>query len=39
MGQAKGMYTFMTHLKWLPAIALGYLASVGTHFLINSELF
>lgn len=39
MGQAKGIYTFMTHLKWTPVIALGYLGSVAAHFLINSALF
>ncbi|MFT6261918.1 MAG: NhaD family Na+/H+ antiporter [Crocinitomicaceae bacterium] len=35
MGQAKGHYTFFTHLKWTPVIALGYAASIWTHFLIN----
>ena len=39
MGQARGMYTFAGHLKWLPAIALGYFASIGVHFLINSRFF
>lgn len=39
MGQAKGVYSFMTHLRWLPAILLGYAASVGSHFLINAGLF
>jgi len=39
MGQAKGTYTFLAHLKWTPAIALGYLGSIGTHFLVNSDLF
>lgn len=39
MGQAKGAYTFVTHLKWAPAIALGYLGSIAMHFLINPELF
>ncbi|QXP83716.1 sodium:proton antiporter NhaD [Methylococcus sp. Mc7] len=39
MGQAKGVYTFVTHLKWAPAIVLGYLASIGAHFLINAEMF
>ncbi len=38
MGQARGYYTFMSHLKWSWAIALGYLASIGTHLWINSEL-
>lgn len=35
MGQARGHYTFFTHLKWTPAIALGYFASIYVHFLIN----
>ncbi|MEW6037264.1 MAG: sodium:proton antiporter NhaD [Pseudomonadota bacterium] len=39
MGQAKGVYTFVTHLKWAPAIVLGYLASIGAHFLINAGMF
>ena len=39
MGQAKGVYGFMTHLKWLPVILLGYAASIGAHFLINADLF
>lgn len=39
MGQAKGAYTFFSHLKWTWAIALGYAASIGAHFLINRTLF
>ncbi|MCB1675807.1 MAG: sodium:proton antiporter NhaD [Halioglobus sp.] len=35
MGQARGQYTFFGHLKWTPAIALGYFASIYVHFLIN----
>lgn len=35
MGQARGQYTFFSHLKWTPVIALGYLASILTHYLIN----
>jgi NhaD family Na+/H+ antiporter len=35
MGQARGSYTFFGHLKWTPAIALGYFASIYIHFLIN----
>lgn len=35
MGQARGYYTFFAHLKWTPAIALGYAASIWVHFLIN----
>lgn len=39
MGQARGIYTFVGHLKWTPAIALGYIASVGVHMAINHNLF
>lgn len=35
MGQARGAYTFMSHLKWSWAIALGYAASIWVHLLIN----
>lgn len=35
MGQAKGQYTFIGHLKWSPVIALGYFASIGVHILMN----
>ncbi len=39
MGQAKGLYTFTSHLKWAPVIALGYAGSIITHFLINGRYF
>ncbi len=39
MGQARGRYTFFGHLKWAPAIGLGYVASIYTHIWINSALF
>ena len=39
MGQARGIYTFFSHLKWSWAIALGYAASIWVHFLINARLF
>jgi Na+/H+ antiporter NhaD/arsenite permease-like protein len=39
MGTARGKYTFFGHLKWSWAILLGYLASIGTHFLVNGSLF
>ncbi len=35
MGQSKHKYTFFSHLKWTPAIAAGYVASIFTHYLIN----
>lgn len=39
MGQARGYYTFMGHLKWTPVIALGYAASIGVHMWLNANLF
>lgn len=39
MGQARGMYTFFSHLKWSWAVALGYVASIGAHFWLNNKLF
>jgi Na+/H+ antiporter NhaD/arsenite permease-like protein len=39
MGQAHGSYTFFGHLKWTPVIALGYVASIATHMLLNQHMF
>jgi len=39
MGTARGTYTFFSHLKWSWAILLGYIASIGTHFLVNASQF
>jgi Na+/H+ antiporter NhaD/arsenite permease-like protein len=39
MGQARGIYTFMSHLKWIWAIALGYVASIWVHLWLNADLF
>jgi NhaD family Na+/H+ antiporter len=39
MGQARGYYTFASHLKWAPVIMLGYLASIGMHLWLNEALF
>jgi Na+/H+ antiporter NhaD/arsenite permease-like protein len=39
MGQARGIYTFFTHLKWAWTIVLGYFASIWVHFLVNAETF
>ncbi|MBI9089758.1 MAG: sodium:proton antiporter NhaD [Desulfobacterium sp.] len=38
MGTARGVYTFGAHLKWAPVIALGYVASILVHLLINASL-
>lgn len=39
MGQARGVYTFLAHLKWAWAIALGYAASIWVHFAVNAGAF
>jgi len=39
MGQARGIYTFFAHLKWIWAIALGYAASIAMHLWLNADLF
>ena len=36
MGQARGIYTFSSHLRWTPAIAAGYAASIVVHQWVNS---
>lgn len=37
MGQARGQYTFFSHLKWTPAIAIGFAVSIWVHFLVNKS--
>ncbi|MCQ8180677.1 sodium:proton antiporter NhaD [Methylomonas sp. SURF-1] len=39
MGQMKGIYTFSSHLKWMPVILLGFFGSIATHFLLNGHYF
>lgn len=39
MGQAHGKYTFFSHLRWTPVIALGYAASIACHMWLNASLF
>ncbi|MET0069685.1 MAG: sodium:proton antiporter NhaD [Candidatus Thiodiazotropha sp.] len=39
MGQARGKYTFFSHLKWSPAIAIGYISCILTHIAVNSHYF
>jgi Na+/H+ antiporter NhaD/arsenite permease-like protein len=39
MGSARGVYTFLSHLKWTWAVALGYAASIAAHFWINAAAF
>lgn len=35
MGQSNHKYTFFSHLKWTPVIAVGYIASIFVHYLVN----
>ncbi len=35
MGQSDHKYTFFSHMKWTPFIALGYIASILTHYVVN----
>jgi NhaD family Na+/H+ antiporter len=37
MGQARQQYTFFRHLRWTPAIALGYAASIWVHLMLNGS--
>ena len=39
MGQARGLYTFVGHLKWAPVIAVGYFAAIYAHMVINASRF
>jgi len=39
MGQARGSYTFFSHLRWAPVIFLGYMGSIATHLWINGSRF
>jgi Na+/H+ antiporter NhaD/arsenite permease-like protein len=38
MGLVRNHYTFMNHLRWAWAIALGYVASIATHLWVNAAL-
>jgi Na+/H+ antiporter NhaD/arsenite permease-like protein len=38
MGVDRENYTFMKHLKWAPAIAVGYFASIGSWWFITTSL-
>ena len=39
MGQARGSYTFFSHLKWTPVIALGYGGGIVVHMWLNAGRF
>ena len=38
MGVDRKNYTFMSHVKWIPAIAAGYIASIGAWYLVTMGL-
>ena len=37
MGQARGSYTFFSHLRWTPVIVLSYLISIWVHLEVNAR--
>ena len=37
MGQARGVYTFRSHLRWTWAVGLGYVLSIVVHVLVNGR--
>lgn len=39
MGQARGIYTFFSHLRWTPVIAVGYAVGIWVHLQWNEALF
>lgn len=39
LGQIKEGYSFGYHMRWMPIILLGYIASIATHFWINASYF
>src|SRR5699024_9162101 len=39
MGVSRGMYTFGSHLRWVWAIALGYVASIALHLWLAAYWF
>jgi Na+/H+ antiporter NhaD/arsenite permease-like protein len=39
LGQIKEGYSFGFHLRWMPAILLGYFLSIAAHFWVNSVSF
>ncbi len=38
MGQARGQYTFFSHLRWTPVILLGYAGGIFIHLMLNETL-
>ena len=36
MGQTRGTYTFLSHLKWTPVIALGFICSIALHMWLHN---
>jgi hypothetical protein len=38
LGTARGVYTFGSHLKWTPVIAIGYVLSIFCHLWLNADI-
>ncbi|MBK8980581.1 MAG: sodium:proton antiporter NhaD [Planctomycetes bacterium] len=36
MGAARGQYTFLVHMRWMWAVALGYVGSIWVHHLMHA---
>lgn len=39
LGSARGKYSFGSHLRWMPIIAIGYFLSIGLHMLLQATVF
>lgn len=39
MGQSRSCYTFSSHLRWTPVIAVGYALAIVVHLLVNKSTF
>ncbi|CCG40261.1 sodium:proton antiporter NhaD [Magnetospirillum molischianum] len=39
MGQARGIYTFSSHLRWSWAVGAGFVGGIMVHRLLNADLF
>ena len=37
LGQSRGAYTFGSHLRWTWAVALGYVAGIAVHWMVNGR--
>jgi len=39
LGQVKEGYSFGFHMRWMPVILIGYIASIAAHFWVNAHYF